>query len=836
MRADIISNQHGPDKQAELLVKYYGTLSAMDLRFPVSKDPSHINDLSFVWWDAFKTSKKEKQQNVNFERCAILFNLAALHSQVGIDQDRTTSGGLLAACKKFQEAAGVFAHIKDHVAMRMDAPQPLDVSPDSSRMLEQLMLAQAQECVFEKAMNEKKSEGVCARLGKQCMLFYQEVVQVSPSCRKRSFVPFPALTLLSLSLSLCGYVCVCVCVCREKIITGGPLGGHLEKSWLNHLRAKVLYFSAESELLMAEAEKKKDETNIGPQIARLRHADIKIKEAEKASKSANHFIAEATKTLSQLCDQRLRKAVKENETIYLESVPDYASIPQISEACMVKPTPPGDLAKVAADVFVGLVPDSSAKVVSKYTELVDALIKAEKAKLSGCQTENDQKMKELEVVGLLSALDAGSGDNLAHVLPETLRQKVAEVNSFGGVSHCFELAKELQGLRNVGTQMLNQAKQELEREASEDAAERERHGDKWAIPASATLTSTLTNSISDFRGKIQTARESDRSTLQQLEQPESPILLLETGTMVKKCPHLARPMVSVGAADPAAAAAALRAAATNLDGIQARGAQLEERLSETKFKDNILPQLMSSSDSEEKIFEEQLKKYEPLKASVAEICTAHTAAIANLVKAHSDFVSCYDLNEYRSQCTAYQTQISHALEVYKQIQSNFEKGVSFYTSLQDAIEGLKMQCGDFCLTRKMQRDDYSRQLAYAGHQQQQQQQYQQAAQQYQQQYQQPPPPQQQHQQQHYPPQQQYQQPPQHQGYPPAAAGYTQPPQPQHPGYPPVLNQQMPPPQQAYPQQQHYGLGQATAQMGQMHVSPAQYPPQQTYPPPPPPQG
>ena len=296
MRADIISNQHGPDKQAELLVKYYGTLSAMDLRFPVSKDPSHINDLSFVWWDAFKTSKKEKQQNVNFERCAILFNLAALHSQVGIDQDRTTSGGLLAACKKFQEAA-VPAHIKDHVAMRMDAPQPLDVSPDSSRMLEQLMLAQAQECVFEKAMNEKKSEGVCARLGKQCMLFYQGGRPGEPQLPQEAFCSIPSSdTSLSLSLSL--WICVCVCVCREKIITGGPLGGHLEKSWLNHLRAKVLYFSAESELLMAEAEKKKDETNNGPQIARLRHADIKIKEAEKASKSANHFIAEATKTLS----------------------------------------------------------------------------------------------------------------------------------------------------------------------------------------------------------------------------------------------------------------------------------------------------------------------------------------------------------------------------------------------------------------------------------------------------------------------------------------------------------------------------------------------------------
>ena len=48
--------------------------------------------------------------------------------------------------------------MKENVSMRTDAPHPLDISPDASKMLEQLMLAQAQECVFEKAMNEAKSE------------------------------------------------------------------------------------------------------------------------------------------------------------------------------------------------------------------------------------------------------------------------------------------------------------------------------------------------------------------------------------------------------------------------------------------------------------------------------------------------------------------------------------------------------------------------------------------------------------------------------------------------------------------------------------------------------
>ncbi len=128
----------------------------------------------------------------------------------------------------------------------------------------------------------------------------------------------------------------------------------------------IRYFDAETEMLMAEAERKKDESQIGSRIARLRHADLKAKECEKIAKNANKFIAEASKTLSQQVELKLTKAVKDNETVYLERVPAYDQVAPISEAAMVKSVQPQNLNKTSVDVFEGLVPDSSAKVVSKY--------------------------------------------------------------------------------------------------------------------------------------------------------------------------------------------------------------------------------------------------------------------------------------------------------------------------------------------------------------------------------------------------------------------------------------------------------------------------------------
>jgi programmed cell death 6-interacting protein len=62
-----------------------------------------------------------------------------------------------------QEAAGAFAFLRDEASLKMDAPRPADLGPEAAAMLERLMLAQAQECVFEKALADKKSPALLAR-------------------------------------------------------------------------------------------------------------------------------------------------------------------------------------------------------------------------------------------------------------------------------------------------------------------------------------------------------------------------------------------------------------------------------------------------------------------------------------------------------------------------------------------------------------------------------------------------------------------------------------------------------------------------------------------------
>ena len=62
-----------------------------------------------------------------------------------------------------QEAAGVFAELRDVVSLRVEAPRPVDISPECANMLERLCLAQAQELTFEKFRADGKNPGILAR-------------------------------------------------------------------------------------------------------------------------------------------------------------------------------------------------------------------------------------------------------------------------------------------------------------------------------------------------------------------------------------------------------------------------------------------------------------------------------------------------------------------------------------------------------------------------------------------------------------------------------------------------------------------------------------------------
>nr|XP_024106648.2 rhophilin-1 isoform X7 [Pongo abelii] len=125
----------------ELLTAYYNQLCFLDARFLT---PARSLGLFFHWYDSL-TGVPAQQRALAFEKGSVLFNIGALHTQIGARQDRSCAEGACHAMEAFQRAAGAFSLLRENFS---HAPSP-DMSAASLCALEQLMMAQAQECVFE---------------------------------------------------------------------------------------------------------------------------------------------------------------------------------------------------------------------------------------------------------------------------------------------------------------------------------------------------------------------------------------------------------------------------------------------------------------------------------------------------------------------------------------------------------------------------------------------------------------------------------------------------------------------------------------------------------------
>ncbi|KAK6490417.1 rhophilin-1 [Huso huso] len=178
----------------ELLMEYYNQLYFLDNRF---FPPSKNLGVYFHWYDSL-TGVPSCQRALAFEKGSVLFNIGALYTQIGARQDRSTTPGIENAIDAFQKAAGAFNYLKENFS---NAPS-LDMSVPSLNMLVRLMIAQVQECVFEKVLLQL--QGVChfsahlqvaqeaARVADVYSLVYQTMTQPPV----KDYVPFSWTTMV----------------------------------------------------------------------------------------------------------------------------------------------------------------------------------------------------------------------------------------------------------------------------------------------------------------------------------------------------------------------------------------------------------------------------------------------------------------------------------------------------------------------------------------------------------------------------------------------------------------------------------------------------------------
>ncbi|XP_055981277.1 rhophilin-1 [Sorex fumeus] len=157
------------EASVEVLAAYYTQLGFLDARFSA---PGRGLRLLFHWYDSI-TGVPVQQRALAFEKGSVLFNIGALHTQIGASQDRTCLAGTGRAVDAFQKAAGAFRLLRESFS---HAPSP-DLSPPWLLALERLMTAQAQECIFQGLSLQAPHSGPAQ------LLLAQEAAQVATEYR-----------------------------------------------------------------------------------------------------------------------------------------------------------------------------------------------------------------------------------------------------------------------------------------------------------------------------------------------------------------------------------------------------------------------------------------------------------------------------------------------------------------------------------------------------------------------------------------------------------------------------------------------------------------------------
>uniref|UniRef100_A0A8B9Q718 Rhophilin Rho GTPase binding protein 1 n=1 Tax=Apteryx owenii TaxID=8824 RepID=A0A8B9Q718_APTOW len=177
----------------ELLMEYYNQLYFLDNRF---FPPSKNLGVFFHWYDSL-TGVPSHQRALAFEKGSVLFNIGALHTQIGARQDRASLPGVNRAIDAFQKAAGAFNYLKENFS---NAPS-LDMSASSLNMLVRLMIAQVQECVFEKvtllqAQSDFLTQLQLAQEAARVEDVYSLVHQTMTQAHVKDYVPFSWTTMV----------------------------------------------------------------------------------------------------------------------------------------------------------------------------------------------------------------------------------------------------------------------------------------------------------------------------------------------------------------------------------------------------------------------------------------------------------------------------------------------------------------------------------------------------------------------------------------------------------------------------------------------------------------
>ncbi|KAI0049741.1 pH-response regulator [Auriscalpium vulgare] len=613
--------------------------------------------------------------NLHYERCAVLFNLAALYSQLGSSEDRSTSDGVKRASAHYQSAAGVLSYLggsplsKFQVSL-VDETIPSDLSEPFVKSFEWLMLAQAQECAWQLAVLGQKSNGVIARLATQVALLYGS-----------------ALSTL-----------------REASSSNRPT---LPNDWLAFLETKQAHFDA-----AAQYRKGIDDTEnsrYGHELARLGAARASAKGGYAIARRSGVATAviQDIKSLLEIVESNVTRAQRDNDLIYHQDVPALSALPVVSPFPVAKSTIPAGIQEPAralgndAMIFGELLSWGARLAIEIYNDRKQTVIKEDVIGLAQSLNDNRERtLHELNLPTALEALDKPIG------LPPSLLSKAEEVRLDNGPDRIERSIEDVRLLARRTADILTDAMDILDEEASED--ERHREGGLSQRLPSHQANEELTAKAERYRSILEQAAESDAVVRQRWDEWEKNIVELtwDEAALEASVPSSTSSGAQSGrSAAPSTLphARALRVLLEQLDDLAREREQLSHRAQRLADADDIEPRIRREASGVERwadvqpsIFEdtldEEIAKYDKFRNDIQQGGEKQGELLGMLKARMQTFLeSRRDDRSVKERENALQS-LDLAYHKYKEITRHLEEGLQFYNDLAALLMKFKENC------------------------------------------------------------------------------------------------------------------------------------------------
>ncbi|KAJ8502383.1 hypothetical protein ONZ45_g11815 [Pleurotus djamor] len=642
--------------------------------------------------------------NLAFERASVLFNLAALHSKLAAVEDRSNQDGLKRAINHYKNAAGTLSYLINKVLPTLRYDPEDDVPPDLSenflKSLEHHMKAQAEECAWQNA-----------KLG----TVYTCIRSIATDVLLQASVKNPLMARLA-QKTASEYEQAVDVISNSSSETRGAFPSY----WIAHLEAKRSHFFA-----VAQYRKSIDAnaaSQYGVELARLGLAQIHAKTAYDRARRGGvmQTVVQDAKSLLDTVLKDITRAERDNDYIYHQDVPAHAALPEIVIASLIQSfEPPTGLTQIHTLIpddqvlFKDLIGWAAREAISIYDDRKRNLIEE---KLVGASRDMDEVVSrvlhELNLPASLEALERPIG------LPPSLLKKAEEVRLENGPATIEASIEDVQRLARQDMDILNEALDILDEEASEDEAARKEQPLPRAPSHEANML--LTEKASRYRNILDEASRSDEIVREKWDEWEQNIVELTWDQADLEAAVPSSTIQTTGrlsAASPPTQVNArkLRALLDDVEAIKRSRAGIVERAMNTAEADEevVRNRIVTASagfskwaDMKPAMFEDQLDeelaKYDRYITEMTETEKRQEELLNDIRTRNTVFMqSRRDDPSVKERELALQS-LDLSYHKYREIRRNLEEGFKFYNDLASILLQFKESCKHWTTQRKQE--------------------------------------------------------------------------------------------------------------------------------------